>query len=55
MQAPAPHVNAELLKRFYRAFAALDASGWLLGWTPLLRKKVQAQAAANLTAFRSQA
>jgi ketosteroid isomerase-like protein len=34
---------------------ALGAPGWLLGWTPLLRKKVQAQAAANLAAFRSKA
>ena len=27
---------------------ALGASGWLLGWSPFLRKKVRAQAAANL-------
>lgn len=30
---------------------ALGAPGWLLGATPLLRRKVQAQAAANLRAF----
>jgi len=30
---------------------ALGPPGWLLGWTPLLRRKVQAQAAANLRAF----
>lgn len=33
---------------------ALGAPGWLLGWTPALRKKVRAQAAANLKAFRGQ-
>ncbi len=33
---------------------ALGAPGWLLGWTPLLRKKVQAQAAVNLSIFRAQ-
>lgn len=27
---------------------ALGAPGWLLGWTPFLRNKVRAQAAANL-------
>ena len=31
---------------------ALGPVGWLLGWTPMLRRKVQAQAAANLAAFR---
>lgn len=31
---------------------ALGASGWLLGWSPLLRRKVQARAMANLKAFR---
>ena len=31
---------------------ALGLPGWLLGWTPVLRGKVQAQAAANLKAFR---
>jgi len=31
---------------------ALGAPGWLLGWSPALRRKVQARAAANLTAFR---
>jgi hypothetical protein len=31
---------------------ALGAPGWLLGWTPLLRRKVQSKAAANLRAFR---
>ena len=30
---------------------ALGAPGWLLGWTPFLRSKVQAQAAANLQKF----
>jgi ketosteroid isomerase-like protein len=30
---------------------ALGTPGWLLGWSPLLRKKVQVQAAANLKAF----
>jgi len=34
---------------------ALGAPGLLLGWTPALRRKVQARAAANLKAFRSQA
>lgn len=32
---------------------ALGAPGWLLGWTPMLRRQVQAKAAANLEAFRS--
>lgn len=30
---------------------ALEPAGLLLGWTPLLRTKVRAQAAANLAAF----
>ena len=30
---------------------ALGAPGWLLGWTPYLRNKVQAQAATNLRRF----
>jgi limonene-1,2-epoxide hydrolase len=30
---------------------ALGPPGWLLGWTPFLRRKVQARAAANLEAF----
>ena len=30
---------------------ALGAPGWLLGWTPFLRNKVRATAAANLTLF----
>jgi len=30
---------------------ALGAPGWLLGWTPLLRAKVRAQAAKNLDRF----
>jgi ketosteroid isomerase-like protein len=34
---------------------ALGASGWLLGWTPFLRRKVQARAAANLRAFLASA
>lgn len=39
---------------FYRwARQALGPSGWLLGWTPLLRGKVRAQAARNLAAFRA--
>lgn len=32
---------------------ALGLPGWLLGWSPFLRKKVRAQAAANLQAFRA--
>lgn len=31
---------------------ALGLPGWLLGWTPMLREKVRAQAAANLLAYR---
>jgi ketosteroid isomerase-like protein len=31
---------------------ALGAPGWALGWTPLLKAKVRAQAAANLAAYR---
>lgn len=39
---------------FWRwARQALGAPGWLLGWTPLLRGKVQAQAKANLQKFLS--
>jgi ketosteroid isomerase-like protein len=34
---------------------ALGAPGWLLGWTPMLRAKVRAQAAARLAAFRATA
>ena len=34
---------------------ALGAPGWLLGWSPILRRKVQARAAANLKVFRGQA
>ena len=30
---------------------ALGAPGWLLGWTPLLRNKVRAQAGARLRGF----
>ena len=30
---------------------ALGTPGWLLGWTPFLRQKVRAQAAANLQKF----
>lgn len=30
---------------------ALGAPGWWLGWTPFLRRKVQAQAASNLKRF----
>jgi len=33
---------------------ALGAPGLLLGWTPFLRRKVQAQAAANLKRFLDQ-
>lgn len=37
---------------FWRwARQALGPTGWALGWTPLLRRKVQAQARANLRAF----
>jgi ketosteroid isomerase-like protein len=32
---------------------ALGAPGLLLGWSPVLRKKVRAQAAANLAMFRA--
>ncbi len=32
---------------------ALGAPGWLLGWSPLLRGKVRAQAARNLQRFRA--
>jgi ketosteroid isomerase-like protein len=31
---------------------ALGAKGWLLGWTPLVRNAIQAQAAKGLAAFR---
>ena len=34
---------------------ALGAPGWLLGWSSMLRRKVAARAASNLTAFRSSA
>lgn len=34
---------------------ALGPAGWLLGWSPMLRRKVQARAAANLAAFRARA
>ena len=34
---------------------ALGAPGWLLGWSPALRRKVQARAASNLQAFRTRA
>ena len=30
---------------------ALGATGWLLGWTPMLRNKVRAQAKANLQRY----
>lgn len=33
---------------------ALGAPGALLGWTPFLRRKVRAQAAANLAAYMAQ-
>jgi ketosteroid isomerase-like protein len=32
---------------------ALGAPGWLLGWTPLLRNKVRAQAATKLAPFKA--
>jgi ketosteroid isomerase-like protein len=32
---------------------ALGIKGWLLGWTPLVRKAVQAQAAKGLAHFRA--
>ncbi len=39
---------------FYRwARQALGISGWLLGWLPFLRKKVQATAMAKLNMFMS--
>jgi hypothetical protein len=34
---------------------ALGVPGWLLGWTPLLKAKVRAQAAKGLAAFRRDA
>lgn len=34
---------------------ALGAPGLLLGWTPMLRNKVRAQAAKNLAAYRAKA
>ena len=34
---------------------ALGAPGWLLGWSPMFRRKVAARAAANLAAFRARA
>jgi len=30
---------------------ALGPAGWLLGWTPMIRRKVRAQARANLDSF----
>ncbi len=33
---------------------ALGAPGWLLGWSPMLRAKVRAKAAANLQRFKPQ-
>jgi len=39
---------------FYKwARQALGISGWLLGWLPLLRKKVQATAMGKLNRFMS--
>jgi hypothetical protein len=39
---------------FHRwARQALGPTGWLLGWTPLVRRKVRAQAARSLAAFRA--
>jgi len=32
---------------------ALGAPGWLLGWSPMLRNKVRAQAATKLALFRA--
>ena len=32
---------------------ALGAPGWLLGWTPILRNKVRAQAATKLALFKA--
>jgi ketosteroid isomerase-like protein len=34
---------------------ALGAKGWLLGWTQLVQKAIQAQAAKGLAAFRARA
>jgi hypothetical protein len=31
---------------------ALGAPGWLVGWTPMLRRQVRARAASNLRAFQ---
>lgn len=39
---------------FWRwARQALGAPGWLLGWSPMLRRKVRATAAANLARFQA--
>ncbi len=43
------HVDAFSFWRWSRQ--ALGPAGWLLGWTPLLRGKVRAQAAKGLEAF----
>ena len=40
------HPNQTTLENFYTAFARLDAN-----WTPFLRNKVKATAAANLQKF----
>lgn len=34
---------------------ALGTPGWLLGWSPMLRERVRAQAAARLAAYRARA
>jgi hypothetical protein len=40
---------------FYRwSRQALGVSGLLLGWTPLLKRKVRQQAAAGLAKFRAE-
>ncbi|MFI4939564.1 MAG: nuclear transport factor 2 family protein [Burkholderiales bacterium] len=47
----ARHIDRFDLWRWSRQ--ALGAKGWLLGWTPLVRKAIQAQAAKGLAIFRS--
>jgi ketosteroid isomerase-like protein len=44
------HVDRFDLWRWARQ--ALGAKGWLLGWTPLVRNAIQAQAAKGLAIFR---
>jgi hypothetical protein len=51
-------IDADLIVRHRDRFdfwrwsrQALGLPGWLLGWTPFLRRKVRAQAASNLRRF----